>query len=225
MVHRDPETGKFVSDNGPEGARYIDTERLHFAEAFSDPASDHSGATGQNYGEGDGWEGIELIEIGDILERDEVAEVIRLSIVAQCSLPSTATSDGTVRAIAQVSLDDDLTSLDLTSNWSDVTKPSGIQATQVSGGGFDNEDAADMLTRALMVGTGAQFSDGASGVGGSASFGHDAVAREWTPGFAPVVDDRDVLYTSGAKEVSNVADQSSHVELAGMLELLVHTDR
>jgi len=220
MPRRDPETGQFVSDSHTE-ASYGDVETVLFNQDFSVPASENSGSTGQNYGEGNGWAGFELVDMGKVLDRDERAEVIRAMGRLVVTLPSTATADGTVRGIAEIGWSNGPVADDLTADYQDVDKPTGIQAAERSGDG-DAEESIDVLGRPMTATTGAQFSDSATGVGGSAGQGDDDFHVVHPPGFAPMVDERDILYTSGAIEVSNVADQASHAEIVGRVDVLVH---
>lgn len=101
MVHRDPETGQFVSSGGHQLAQsYRDYEFKHVRSHYDVDAADLPGAFPIEE------EAIRTVSLDDCLHRDELADLVMLNIHAlQASVPGTASAENSLEARWELSLD------------------------------------------------------------------------------------------------------------------------
>lgn len=98
MVHRDPQTGKFVSGPSGSGECWADFDTVISDNVYRIDAADLSGGN-QNKA----WEGkTPIVDFGAILEDFDVGELVALQIKSHLSIPTTSTAEAWARAVAQV---------------------------------------------------------------------------------------------------------------------------
>lgn len=208
MVHRDPETGQFVSGDGQH--RYEGIEVATFHADFGIQAADLSGATGFAGGEGDQIEGIRILDFGDFCDRNERLKLLHAEHSLTAYINSTQTADGTVRVAAEISASPSASGGIHTIGTGDVDSSQDLAV-----GGATTDDTIDVLGKPLIATGHGPFSDGASGVGGGGSAGEDDAHLHYPE--SPVCDffPRDELFVNANLEVWNVADAGVHGEVVG----------
>lgn len=208
MPHRDPETGQFVS--GDRGHRYEGIEVATFHADFGIQAADVGGGTGYAGGDGDQFEGIEILDFGDFCSRNERLELLHAEHLLVAYTNSTQTADGTVRVAAEVSASPGRSPAIHTIGTGDVESEQGTVV-----GGATTDDSIDVLGAPLIATGHSPFSDGASGVGGGGSAGEARTHLHYPE--SPICDffPRDELFVNGNIEVWNVADAGVHGEITG----------
>lgn len=209
MVHRDPETGEFRS-----GPAIEDVEYANFQLDLLLEAADVDGTAGPDYPDAVKFEGIQLYDAEELIDRHERAIMLQAAHSLTVYLPSTATADGSIRASVEVSANPSLAvAHDLNvAQTSPVADQQGSLPADALEFELHFDDTRDVLGRPLQSQGGGGFSDGATGVGGSAGNATDSDR------FEPVdfdIDDRDEFYANGAVEVSNTADQGAAAVLTG----------
>lgn len=209
MVHRDPETGKFVSDSGT----YEDIEAVSFSANLGIEAANLNGAAGFIGGQTHPFEGVELVDYDEVVDRNERLELLAASHSLFVMANSTETADGTVTAALEVSADPALT---------DATKfaaRGSVDATDPSGqpvvGRSATDDSIDIIGKPLAATGHAPFSDGATGVGGAGSAGEDRYEADEFPGPMAEFHPRDELFANGQFTVWNIDDAGVHLTLTG----------
>lgn len=217
VAARDPETGQFVQ--GSAGVDWRDVEPLHFADSYGIPAADLGGGTGFGGGERSESTGNSVIDLTEIIDRDEVAELLLAEIMVAGYIQSTATADGSMRSHVEVSTSPAFRVPQPTTN--NVDAEPGPQGTDVIDRfelGVDVTD--DVICRPLTVAAGNSFSDGATGVGGASGAVVDRAIRSWTAGGAPVYDDRDEIFVNLAMENWNMDDNAIYTDVYANLWFL-----
>lgn len=209
MPHRDPQTGQFVSDNS-NSMGYDDIEVVSATGAFTVAAAQLDGSTGQGYGQASEFEGVEIVDYDEVVDRNESLVLLSASHRLTVSGVSTSTADGTVRAEIEVSASPSLQAA------SEVVLDGGVADVtgdfNIGNGGQTFDDSIDVLGRPLLaIGT-SPFSDGGSGVGGAGTAGEDSVELRNPPGAMAEFHPRDELFVNGVIEASNVSDASITVE-------------
>ena len=205
---------------------YERMEQVHAQNHLSVPAADLDGDTSYIFGEESEYEGLELADFGDILDRDEVGIVQWVSHRLDVAIVSTGTSDGTARVAAELSFSPAASPAFTnvrSQGRSDYADQTGVNFTIEA---LDPEgtitESGDVVGSVLTAYGTQAFSDGATGVGGSGVPG----SSEWEGPVMvdPVVDDRDALYSNGVIEVNNVADAAVHVDVSLWASLGVMED-
>jgi hypothetical protein len=98
MVHRDPETGLFVSDDHSVD-RYSDFEHQHVHSSYDVDAADLPGAFPIQESD------IRVVDLDDLLDRNERADLIMLEIHGiQASVPGTTTTEAALRAAIEIGI-------------------------------------------------------------------------------------------------------------------------
>lgn len=100
MVHRDPQTGKFVSDD--DATSWSDIKTMEGSLGVSIPAAELGGGTNSENITGDD---AVVIDFDNALDNDEVYEVRRMQVTIAGSLPTTATAEGSGYLACGVSRD------------------------------------------------------------------------------------------------------------------------
>lgn len=221
MPHRDPETGQFVDD---EGGNYADrTEEVRFAQNVTVPANQVGGQTGEQLGQEGHFDGVDLYDLGEVVERDELAYLDKAYHRVVAYVSSTSTEDGTIRAAVGVSTDpempDGVDGVGAAGTLSDVEGDYSFMS-------YDQNNPADtdistVGPTLLAVGF-SPFSSNSSGVGGAGTAGTD----EWegSPSAEGRMDARDDFYFNGTIEQSNVDDAALHVDIVGWHQWAVEED-
>lgn len=206
MVHRDPKTGQFVAD----GQSFDDIETMTFSHHFRMEAADLDGTAGGTMPQGEAFQGYQIIDLDELLDRHERAELISADHHMALMAPSTRTADGTVAASIEVSASP---TQQIAGNMGPTGDNIGGDDYPLYGDG-GTVDTMDLVGRPLHAITGGPFSDGASGVGGSNTGATDEVKVDDLPG-GYEVDGRDELYLNGGMEVSNIADGAVVCKVTG----------
>lgn len=204
MVHRDPETGQFVDSSSME--QYDDIEVVSFEASIGLEASNSSGGTSFGGGDKPVFQGVELIDYDEIVDRNEELRLLEAQHKIHVYANSTETADGTVQVVAEVKADPSLSS-----------QPD-IQGSGVTGdlvGDAVSDDSIDIIGRPLSATGHAPFSDSSTGVGGGGSAGEDEYTSTVFPAEMGRFHPRDELFFNGQFRIWNVDDAGSHVELSG----------
>lgn len=101
MVHRDPDTGKFVSGGSARDLR-ADMDTVTGAITYRIPAADNAGGVTEQEVDG---EAAELIDFTGVLDDDETFRIRLMSLTVDLSLPTTATAEGYGAAAWQLRTD------------------------------------------------------------------------------------------------------------------------
>lgn len=207
VPHRDPETGQFVS-----GSEYADIEVASFSVNAGVTAADLSGATGFDGGDQPGFEGAEILDYDDIVDRNEELHLLSAEHRIDLFVNSTETADGTVLGAFEVSASPSRT---------DVTTEAGAARTAdlVTGttivGDTGRDDTIDVVGRPLVATGHAPFSDSSTGVGGGGSAGEDTYDSTVFPTEMGRFHPRDELFLNGQFTVWNIDDAGIHAQLTG----------
>lgn len=209
MPHRDPETGKFVG--GESHDDFDEIEQIHADQTFTIPAADLSGATGQGLGASVSFDGVELYDVDEILDRRDIGVLVWAHHQINVYIPSTETADGFVRGSMEVSTSPERQVAGGIGTDNEPADQTGTLASGVDMASQDFSDTIDVLGPQLVATGGGQFSDGASGVGGASDGNQD----EWEgPVIAdPTLDARDSIFASGNFAVANVDDASVSMDV------------
>lgn len=205
LPHRDPKTGRFLP-SGETG--WDDIEVATFQGHVGVQAADLTGGTGFNGGDQERFEGLQLLDYDDFVDRNE--ELILLSAEHHLNVyaNSTETADGTVRLTVTVSASPSVSTGLATSITTDAVDNNVV-------GGADADDSIDHIGRLLIATGHAPFSDGATGVGGAGSAGEDTYRSTVFPAEFGRFHPRDELFLNGIFEVWNIDDAGIHGELYG----------
>lgn len=196
-----------------------DVEPVHIQTDFDVPAADLGGGTGQGFGEGGAFRGVNLLDMEDLIDRDEMAILLRANIRSMAMAPSTQTADGSVHSVVEIATDDNvIAAADTTLGpWEDVDDNGGFQLTPQASSTNVADNTDDIIGRVLESFSGSPFSDGATGVGGAGSTVIDEFDYLYPVRDGPAFDQRDDLYINGFLEHSNVSDAAIHVATGGVL--------
>ena len=183
---------------------YHDYEVVTAGFTFSIAAADLDGNTARGLPDGDQFEGVQLIDYDEVVDRHERLDLLRADHRMTAYVASTSTADGTLRASMQVS----------SSPVSQANPPIGF-GTADGDVGFAgrNDDTIDIVGRNLQAVATAPFSDGGTGVGGGGAAESDEVVVYDLPGPLKEFHPRDELFANGRLEVQNVADAAVHADL------------
>lgn len=205
MAVRDPVTGQFrsaVQEN------YDDIEVASWLTHLGVQAADLTGTTGFG-GQTDEWENHQVVDLDDILDRDEAADLIAAYHRVVVFQNSTATADGTVQAHVEVATSGNRLLGPAMGNTDAVGGAGDVVGTTTS------QDTIDLIGRALTATGHAPFSDGATGVGGGGSAGEDQVALSFPPGRLGQFHPRDEVVLNGRFAAWNIDDAAIHVMVSG----------
>lgn len=204
-VPRDPETGQFL----PRGAeQFDDIEVATFAAGAGVAAANMTGGTGFEGGDVFSFEGLTILDYDEYVDRNEELHLITAYHELTVFANSTETADGNVVASVEVS-----SSPSLSGAVAPVTTNSQFDG-DVAGGTVDN-DSIDTIGRPLQATGHAPFSDGATGVGGGGSEGHDTVAVAGLPSALARFHPRDELFFNGVLKAWNIDDAGIHALVQG----------
>lgn len=204
-VRRDPETGQFVA---ADGQAFDDVEVHNFNVGVGIPAADLAGNTTFS-GESVGYEGVEVIDYDDIVDRNEMLRLLWAQHVLTVFANSTETADGTVVASVELSSSP---SRSVAANV--ITDTDDIDGGPVQGRA-DSDDTLDVVGRALLGMAGAPFSDSATGVGGAGTEGKDSVVVTDIPERIALFHPRDELFMNGTFRTWNIDDAGVHASVHG----------
>lgn len=204
MPRRDPQTGKFVS-----GGEYDDVEVVTFSGGVGVEAVDMTGATGFT-GERFDFEGVELIDYDEVVDRNESLELLEASHRIVVYQNSTATADGTFAAGVGISSSPARTSVEAT-----TTPNSGDDIEGAFVARSYKNDTIDLIGRPLEAVATGPFSDTATGVGGGGAVGTDEVIIGSLPEQIGQFHPRDELFLNGRVRGWNIDDAGVHVGFKG----------
>lgn len=198
MVHRDPQTGKFVADDGAED---LEIEYLTFSASLTLPAATATGATDEYYGDDSTFEGELLYDVDEIVDRHEVASLVHASHVANVQPTGTQTADSAAIGQFEISASPDRAVVEeiTPSELDDIADSSSLVAESK----IVQSDTADLVGRPLSAMAQGPFTDGTAGLGGGGGPGIDRTEVE------PLsfdMDRRDEMYLNGAMQAQNLSD-------------------
>jgi hypothetical protein len=205
-MHRDPETGQFLAHD----ESFKDIEVASFGITIGIPAQGLGGATAYTGGDTSSFEGVEMIDFDQIVDRNEELVLIEAQHALVAEINSTETADGSVRAAVEISADPSL---------SPATRAAGKQTNDAQPDSFSGttgfDDSIDLVGRPLVAqGTG-PFSDSSTGVGGGGSAGEDSVEIRSAPAEFGRFHPRDEVFVNGITETDNVDDAGIHLQISG----------
>lgn len=206
MVHRDPDTGQFVSGS----SSFHDVEVINFAFQFSVAAAQNTGATDQFYGDDTDFEGVLLYDLDDIVDRHAVARVLEAQHALSVQPTGTQTADSATRAIVEISSSPS-SSVSFSAPASEmgaVGDQSGLTVEFLD----RVDDSLDVLGRPLEAMAQGPFTDGTNGLGGGGGPGHDSLETE-PHDF--ILDRRDEMFLNGAVESQNLTDGPATFSVVG----------
>lgn len=209
MSVRDPQTGQFVS---AEEAGFDDWELQSFRGAVGIEAANLTGGTGFAGGDNNAFEGLPLVDFDNVLDRDEIAHLVRAVHRVVVYINSTETADGTFATAVEVS-----------------SSPSQSQAATLGTESADSignddfvgidalrgSDSMDIIGPVLQAVATAPFSDGATGVGGGGAAGDATVVLEGFPDVVGQFHPRDELFFNGGSTAWNIDDAAVHIQING----------
>jgi len=207
MPHRDPTTGKFVSD---DSHGFDDIEVATFGVATGVQAADLNGATGFQ-GQGDVFEGLAVLDYDEFVDRNESLVLLRATHRMVVFANSTETADGTVLAAAEISADPALSSTTLEAQSQSTASFDDDDVV----GDAEQDDSIDLIGRPLLATGHAPFSDGPTGVGGAGTAGVDVVEVTVAPSEFGRFHPRDELFVNGGFRVWNIDDAAVHAQFTG----------
>ena len=187
-------------------SHFTDIEIATFRGSVGVEAANLPGATDFD-GVGDSFEGLRLIDFDEIVDRNEELRLLTADHALTIYANSTETADGWIRGIMEISASPARTTIS-----------GGIGTGGITGdvvGNRASDDTIDLLGRPLLASAGAPFSDGASGVGGGGSEGHDSVQIREPPAEFARFHPRDELFLNGVFESWNIDDAGIHAEIVG----------
>lgn len=190
-----------------------DLEYINFnVDLKADPA-DSDGTQDQTYGQTGDYEGLELLDFDDLLDRHEVAHLVYMDAhLAVHILQQAQTGNTMARGIHEFNARPSITAAHEAESYSNVATSSGDLTPESS---TLTDDSADLPVRPLeAVATQAYRDDGNNQVATGAQ-GWDAV-RGPIPGTWDF-DRRDELYLNGVLEMDNWQAGSFHNSIAGQL--------
>jgi len=206
MPHRDPQTGQFVADSN----QYDDIEVATFGSTVGIPAADLDGSASFTGGDGGTFEGLEVIDYDEIVDRNESLVLLAAHHALSVMVNSTQTADGSVRAAIEVSADPSR------------ALPT-LRAQGQTGGDLDGDvdgtasfdDTIDLVGRPLIGAATGPFSDGSTGVGGGAAAAADRYDIQMAPAEFGRFHPRDELFLNGDLSVDNIDDAGVHASISG----------
>lgn len=193
------------------GETFDDVEVATFGVNVGVEASNLGGGTGFEGGSINPFEGVQVIDYDEVVDRNERLHLIHAEHLLVVWQNSTTTADGTVSAAVELSASPALSAPTLR-----ATSPvAGNVLDGVVTGFADEDDTIDIIGRPLTaVGT-APFSDGATGVGGGGSAGRDEYESSVFPAEMARFHPRDELFLNGRLIQWNVDDAGIHANVAG----------
>lgn len=207
MPGRDPQTGQFVAN---AESHYDDLEQVSWSVNTGISAADLTGATAFDGGDIGTFEGLQVLDYDDIADRSEHLELIMATHRVVVYSNSTATADGTVKGVAEISTSPSRDIAIGLFGASDIADSNIVQSV-----GTDQSDSIDIVGPPLVAVAHAPFSDGASGVGGGGAAGDDTLEHRPPQGRLATFDPRDELFLNGAIEVWNIDDAGVHMDVHG----------
>jgi len=215
MPHRDPETGQFVAHSN----QYDDIEVASFGATVGIPAADLDGSAAFTGGDGGLFEGLEIIDYDEIVDRNEELVLLSAHHALSVMVNSTETADGSVRAAVEVSASPSRSTVTLRAQ--DQTG-SDLDGDVDGTGTFD--DTIDLVGRPLIGAATGPFSDGSTGVGGGGAAAADRYEMAMAPAEFGRFHPRDELFLNGQFEADNIDDAGIHASVSGQHVYGVHSE-
>lgn len=203
-----------------EDDHFDDIEVVSVSGNVGIEASNLTGATGFNPSDRDTFEGVELLDYDEIVDRNEELVLLSAFHSIVVYVNSTSTADGTVACAVEVSADPAASGV--------TSRAAGPNTSSINGtnavGNTESDDSIDIIGRVLHATGHAPFSDGATGVGGAGSAGEDEYSMDIIPGEFARFHPRDELFMNGRFVAWNISDAGVHVSLSGQHVYGVVTD-
>jgi hypothetical protein len=210
MPHRDPQTGEFVSQE-----HYDDIEVVTWGVSVGVEASNLGGSTGFGGEAPQEFEGAQVIDYDEIVDRNEMLRLVEAQHVISVYVNSTETADGIVAASVEMSADPSLSPATQEITTPGTAQSVGDDDVVTAGNAPETDDSIDLIGRPLTaVGTG-PFSDSGTGVGGGGAAGHDEYVSTVWPAEFGVFHPRDECFVNGRIQAWNIDDAGVHVDISG----------
>lgn len=206
MAVRDPETGQFVSSSRISDAMEV----VQFQKIVNIPASTLGGAADGSLPGGGALEDWQIYDLDEVLDRHEVGHLVHAQARLAAGITSTATADGTLRVTAEIGTNG---AYEVVQGHAAPANMDSLAAEAETGTDLNDaksrsahEDTIELVHRALDAYAYGPITDGATGVGGAGSGGHDRI--DYHLPFDYEVDQRDEMRLNAITEISNVSDTS-----------------
>lgn len=220
MVHRDPESGKFVAGSDNQ-YQYGDLDIQHIFHSFSVAAAEVDGTTGQGGGQTFVGEQALVAEPAGGLPRNAVAELVSMDVSVVAYINSSQTEDGTVQGLLELSTEGNSQVVESLNSNVDVNNTAGaVDIIDVS-----STTDSDVIGMLQAVGHG-PITDTVNGLAGAGSAGEAELSIDFRNKFGtgPLFErDDEVTGHLGLKQW-NVADSALHLDMAAQLLWDVHVD-
>lgn len=209
MPHRDPDTGQFVPS---ESEQFDDIEVVSFSANIGITADDLSGGTGFGGGDSADFEGVQVIDYDEVVDRNEELHLLEASHRLTVYANSTETADGNVAGAVEISASPSRSQVVVR-----AVSPTQTEELEPGDavGGSESDDSIDIVGRPLSTVGHAPFSDGASGTGGGGSSGRDSYDGDTFPAEYGRFHPRDELFVNGELVAWNVDDAGVHASISG----------
>lgn len=188
---------------------FDDIEVVTFDAGVGIEASNLAGNTGFQGETVSQFEGLELVDYDEIVDRNERLVLLQAHHALSVYANSTETADGTVAAAVEISASPAVTSVGQVR----LSTSSVNGNDYVGSAGLD--DTIDLIGRPLAAVGHAPFSDGSTGTGGGGSAGEDQVSVTDLPREMAEFHPRDELFLNGEMEPWNVDDAGIHLIVKG----------
>lgn len=211
MVHRDPETGRYLPH---DDVQFEDIELASFG--FEGGATAASLEGGTSYGGADQGRVLagQLLDYDELCDRSEELVLLEAQHRLSCWQNATATEDGSFRVYAEISTAQALELPDV-AQVETAEFPPGQGGEDNLVGSVDSSDGIDLVGRPLAATAGGSFYNSANGAGGSGSSGEDSYESDYWPGETGRFHPRDELNLNLRFEASNIDDAGVHIDLVG----------
>lgn len=178
--------------------------------AFSVPASDLGGGTGQHLGGTGTFEGVEIFSLSSELDRGEAAIIGLAQAALTVYAPVTSTEDGTVRGAVEISNEPDRAALQVSTGSTDISS---------SGGDFNVEENHNEVLDSEIIGRplDAVYDTSFFDAGSEFASGGAAPIDDWQIEYGvhgPGLDFSDELFVNGFMQQSKVDDHSIHMDVS-----------
>lgn len=203
MPRRDPDTGKFVSGSGGPAGGYTDIEQVTATINFGMTADNHDGSLGNGLPNEGRFEGFEVVDYDDVIDRDERADLL----YARHRLLAFTRENQAPPGI--VNLGVELSSSPALQVARSVQNPQVIEGDIEPNAGVNvssyedlQEDSVDLVGPALTAATMNPHQDTGSSTGGGGAMSVDTVELEGFPDRIREFHPRDELFLNGFVESS-----------------------
>lgn len=203
MAVRDPETGQFVSSGA---AGYDDVEVITISPTIGIGSSEVTGDTDASFADEGEFEGFELIDMDEVLDRSESADLLAAAHAITVYGQPIDASPGAVRAAIEVSSSPALQAATAIGGSGAELDSDGLLVQQRQDSLDDvKTDSLDIIGRVLSAVAYPPHQDTGSSTGGGGSAGTDDFKTEGFPDRMARFHPRDEVYLNGVIEANGVS--------------------